>query len=224
MKKTKKLLAVLSATLISSLSLVTNAAAIYIGREFRGKYYTAEEYCEITEKMKQIKLEIDENYLLEIPDKTTDTEIKNGTDNDLLDINSELYKLLKSYDFDCLQYKYYYDIRTESDDKENEFGVVLITDETVEDLCKKLEEFPEVISATPKNYYVDFPSLGTEIDVISGDLSMDGKVNIVDAVKLAKYNADPTAYPLLTYSQLAADVNGDGELTNADLIALVKMI
>ncbi len=69
-------------------------------------------------------------------------------------------------------------------------------------------------------------SLGEPVDVepLSGDLSMDGKVNIVDAVKLAKYNADPTAYPLLTYSQLAADVNGDGELTNADLIELIKMI
>ena len=64
----------------------------------------------------------------------------------------------------------------------------------------------------------------SKVEEVKGDLSMDGKVNIVDAVKLAKYNADPTAYPLLTYSQLAADVNGDGELTNADLIALIKMI
>ena len=73
----------------------------------------------------------------------------------------------------------------------------------------------------PASTLLDEP---VDVEVLSGDLSMDGKVNIVDAVKLAKYNADPTAYPLLTYSQLAADVNGDGELTNSDLIALVKMI
>ena len=68
------------------------------------------------------------------------------------------------------------------------------------------------------------PGEPVDVEPLTGDLSMDGKVNIVDAVKLAKYNSDPTAYPLLTYSQLAADINGDGELTNADLIALVKMI
>ena len=64
----------------------------------------------------------------------------------------------------------------------------------------------------------------SEVEEVKGDLSMDGKVNIVDAVKLAKYNADPTAFPLLTYSKLAADINGDGELTNADLVSLIQMI
>ncbi len=230
MKKAKKLLAVLSAVLISSFAMVTSASAIFRGVECKGVYYSAEEFWEIIDKSKQIKLEIDKDYLLEIPDQASNVALyKYGTNNDLIDTNSELYKFLKTYKFDILDYNYLFDMGVSSSDvpwKENEFGVILIAEngETSEELCRKLEEFPEIISACSETCCMFEMNSGTEIDVVSGDLSMDGKVNIVDAVKLAKYNADPTAFPLLTYSQLAADINGDGELTNADLVALIQMI
>ena len=94
------------------------------------------------------------------------------------------------------------------------------------DLCEnEVKPLPGVNDAIGTGFInASSPGEPVYVEPLTGDLSMDGKVNIVDAVKLAKYNADPTAYPLLTYSQIAADINGDGELTNTDLIALVKMI
>lgn len=60
--------------------------------------------------------------------------------------------------------------------------------------------------------------------LIYGDVNDDGLTNIADAVNLAKHGADPTAYPISTYSFFAADINADHEVTNADLVDLIKMI
>ena len=60
--------------------------------------------------------------------------------------------------------------------------------------------------------------------LVTGDVNDDGLTNIADAVNLAKHGADPTAYPISAYGFFAADINVDHEVTNADLVALIKMI
>ena len=217
MKKLKKVLACVSSALIVSFTMLINVSALYIEGfiEIDGKYYTQEELWEDYVNTAQIKLELNSEYIM----PETKREENKPTYN-VLDTNSDLYKFLESYKFDDKYFFWDYD-------NVNEYVICLKMNGTpIEELCSMLETYPEVASATPDVYFIFLASNEEAqlIDPLSGDLSMDGKVNIVDAVKLAKYNSDPTAYPLLTYSQLAADVNGDGELTNADLIALVKMI
>lgn len=97
-------------------------------------------------------------------------------------------------------------------------------EDSVADKIKNLNGVKGIVDVAVIQLVNDITPVPNDVEPLSGDLSMDGKVNIVDAVKLAKHSADPTAFPLLTYSQLAADINGDGELTNSDLVALIQII
>ena len=222
MKMFKKILACVSSALIVSLTLFVNVSATHIEGfiEIDGKYYTQEELWEDFENTAQIKLELNSEYIM------PEMERKENCAYNVLDTNSDLYKFLESYEISSIgKSNCKYEFTEEYNI--NEYLVCLKMNGTpIEELCSMLETYPEVVSATPDVYYIFLASSeeAQSIEPLSGDLSMDGKVNIVDAVKLAKYNADPTAFPLLTYSQLAADINSDGELTNADLVALIQMI
>ena len=222
MKKLKKILACVSSALIASLMLLVNVSAIYIKGfiEVDGKYYTQDELWEDFMNTAQIKLELNSEYIM------PEMERKEHCAYNVLDTNSDLYKFLESHEINSIgkrNCKYEFT----SEYNINEYLVCLKMNGTsIEELCSMLETYPEVISAIPDGFYIFLASSEEAqlIEPLSGDLSMDNKVNIVDAVQLAKYNADPTAFPLLTYSKLAADINGDGELTNADLVSLIQMI
>lgn len=56
---------------------------------------------------------------------------------------------------------------------------------------------------------------------VQGDANADGKFNIADAVLVAKKVADPTVYYVKTAN---VDFDGNGVITNPDLVALIQAI
>ncbi len=230
MKKLKKILAAILASAMIGTMMVSafSASALNFNGYFlsQGIYYTEEELEEVIQR-DYTKRTIWANFDESVSEITTD---ENGNVQFVLDVNSEVYK----YMVDSFKLTSNVLAKTKSmtnSDNETEEKIYAeisfngVTDSEYTEILNNLKNMQGVTLNIATSEQL-LSSLGEPVDVepLTGDLSMDGKVNIVDAVKLAKYNADPTAYPLLTYSQLAADVNGDGELTNADLIALVKMI
>ncbi len=232
MKKFRRILAALiSAAVVGSASVAPTSA---IGFVLVGdKYYTQGEYELLKEKFMskytfgEYYIDVEEEYL-------TATTDENGNTIYALIPGTDLYESLNTINGtgntnismgrgsgsgDTYYLEAYRLPRV----------TVTLTDtnkEAVAEKIKSLKGVKEIVLMESWQYVSgqSFTGEPVDIDPLSGDLSMDGKVNIVDAVKLAKYNADPTAFPLLTYSQLAADINGDGELTNADLVALIQMI
>ncbi len=232
MKKLKNILAGISAVITLGVMTVPsiNASAVNFKGYFQnlGIYYTEEEMEEVIQR-DYTKRTICVNFDESISEMTTD---ENGNIQFVLDVNSEVYK----YMVDSL--KLISNVLTETrslsiSDIEMEEKIYAeisfkgVTDSEYTEILNTLRNMEGInlwyITMEEVPMRADFGE-PVDIEPLSGDLSMDGKVNIVDAVKLAKYNADPTAFPLLTYSQLAADINGDGELTNADLVALIQMI
>ena len=230
MKKLKNILAIISAiTTLGAMTLSSlSASAVNFKGYFSsfGLYYTEEEMEEVIQR-DYTKRTIWVNFDESIAEMTTD---ENGNVQFVLDVNSEVYKYMVD------SFKLTSNILTDTE------SMPVFGNEAEEKIYARIyfdgvmdSEFSEIMNNLNSMQGValhiaisELPmsSHGEPVDVapLSGDLSMDGKVNIVDAVKLAKYNADPTAFPLLTYSKLAADINGDGELTNADLVSLIQMI
>ena len=228
MKKFKRILAALiSAAVVGAASVAPVSAIAVVFLD--GQYLTQEEYeAKLEKALSRLKtgvyyIDVEEEYL-------TVTTDENGNTVNAITPGTDLYESLNAINgIGNTQFK-------ESDNDNEPSGTagfpcvsVKLTDtneEAVAAKIKSLKGVKDIVFMTWWQYVSGQTPVGdiNDVEPLTGDLSMDGKVNIVDAVKLAKYNADPTAYPLLTYSQLAADVNGDGELTNSDLIALVKMI
>ena len=232
MKKFNRILAALiSAAVVGSVSVApASAIAIVLVGD---KYYTQEEYEAMKEKIMsrytcgEYYIDVEEEYLTVTTDEKGNTvyALTPGTDlyESLNTINGTGNTYISmgrgpgSGETDYLE-AYRLPLVT-----------VTLTDtnkEAIAEKIKSLKGVKEIVLMSLWQYVSGQSFTGEPVDVepLSGDLSMDGKVNIVDAVKLAKYNADPTAFPLLTYSKLAADINGDGELTNADLVSLIQMI
>lgn len=71
-------------------------------------------------------------------------------------------------------------------------------------------------------YIRTFMTLGSEI--VFGDVNLDGKIDLQDLVCAAKYMADPDAYGLSDRAYKCADMIRDGQVTNADVVALIKLV
>lgn len=71
-------------------------------------------------------------------------------------------------------------------------------------------------------YIRTFMPLGSEI--VFGDVNSDGNIDIQDLVCVAKYMADAGAYGLSESAYKAADLVRDGQVTNADVVALLKVV
>lgn len=68
------------------------------------------------------------------------------------------------------------------------------------------------------------PKLGQNLLTQSGDLNIDGKVSIADAILLARYLAEDRTVSMLPAGRQNAELDGDGLLTAADLASLLRLI
>ena len=234
MKKLKRLLTIGLASLVSMVSAIQTVSAYYDIND--PEFFTHEYYYDEVTQTYHTRGELEKLgsvFQAVIALKKDDITLEHSySDYGSLIKESALYDYLNSIYVDPEKLSIY----SYSGEEVVSEDVILVTfnvspyraNTTYNEVISKLKEmgFYEgrpndiITNALVIEQYCKF----SKVEEVKGDLSMDGKVNIVDAVKLAKYNADPTAFPLLTYSQLAADINGDGELTNSDLVALIQMI
>ena len=71
-----------------------------------------------------------------------------------------------------------------------------------------------------------FSSLGAapEVESMRGDLNEDGRINVQDAILLARIVTEDKTVKVNSNMLAAADVNGDGEIDIFDTVALLKQI
>ena len=90
---------------------------------------------------------------------------------------------------------------------------------------------PEVYSFDLNYWYLQFDSARIGYDTIqtynvytSGDVNMDGTVDVSDAVLLARFCAEDTAAVMTKEGLNAADCNADNLITNEDVIFILRII
>ena len=84
-----------------------------------------------------------------------------------------------------------------------------------------LEEFP-IVDGVDSASETDSPesATATDVGVIPGDVTGDGKVNLTDLVRMRKYLAGMD----VIFDADAGDVTGDGTVGLADLVRLRKYL
>lgn len=103
--------------------------------------------------------------------------------------------------------------------------------------CKEGMSFAAAFKVTAKMYQAlgitpgygilesaEAPRLGQNLLTQSGDLNIDGKVSIADAILLARYLAEDRTVSMLPAGRQNAELDGDGLLTAADLASLLRLI
>lgn len=61
-----------------------------------------------------------------------------------------------------------------------------------------------------------------QADYLVGDVNGDGKIDVLDAIEIAKYRLDPVKNPLTEEQLLAADMNQDGVVDILDPVEIAK--
>ena len=59
---------------------------------------------------------------------------------------------------------------------------------------------------------------------INGDINLDGKVTVADAIMLSRYVAEDTTVSITAEGLAAADLNSDGLTTADDVIVLLRSL
>ena len=99
-----------------------------------------------------------------------------------------------------------------------EHGYVVFTSQTAQDDYLGKFNTGASLVGTGKPAY-DSYSVGA---LLAGDVNFDGVVDVNDVMAVFRYVFDSSAYPLLDSSY--ADVNGDDQVTNADVLGIFEII
>jgi|GEM_PF-4626795 len=65
--------------------------------------------------------------------------------------------------------------------------------------------------------------INIEVDVLAGDVNLDGKVDLLDVVLLMQFLADTAGYEMSPAQKRAAEVTGNAIIDTADVVVIMQM-